>query len=84
VVLLVLLAAPAGGATRKLESAAEPIFKGDAWKFQRCVRNSEVPQVRFAGVMVGPTRTIAKDRVQTYQRTTMVNVARLEKPPASR
>jgi hypothetical protein len=29
-VLLVLLAAPAGGATRKLANAAEPIFKGGA------------------------------------------------------
>ena len=59
-VLSVLLAAPAGGATRKLESAAERIFKGDALTFQRCVQKSEVQQVRFAGVTVGPTRTIAK------------------------
>jgi hypothetical protein len=42
-VLLVLLAAPAGGATRKPAGAAEPIFKGGAWKFQRRVRKGEVP-----------------------------------------
>ena len=60
-VLLVLLAAPAGGATRKPAGAAEPIFKGGAWKFQRRVRKGEVPLERFAGVTVGPTRTIANE-----------------------
>jgi hypothetical protein len=60
-VLLVSLAAPAGGATRKLAGAAEPIFKGGAWKFQRRVRKGEVPLEQFAGVTVGPTRTIAKE-----------------------
>jgi hypothetical protein len=85
VVLSVFLAGPAGGATHKLASAAEPIFKGGASKFRRRVRNSEVPLVRFAGVTVRPTRTIAKDSVQTYRRTTTANVARPEKPsrPAS-
>jgi len=60
-VLLVLLAAPADGETRKLAGAAEPIFKGGAWKFQRRVRKREVPPGQFAGVTVGPTRTIANE-----------------------
>jgi hypothetical protein len=83
VALLVFLAAVVGGATHKLVSAAEPIFKGDAWKFQRRARNSEVPLLRFAGVTARPTPAIAKDAGQTHQRTTTVNVARPEKPSQS-
>jgi hypothetical protein len=80
VVLSVFPVAPAGGATHKPANAAGPIFKGGAWKFRRRVRNSEVPLMRFAGVTVRPTRTIAKDSVQTYRRNTTANVARPEKP----
>jgi hypothetical protein len=64
VALLVFLAAPADGATRKLAGAAEPTFRGGAWKFQRGVRNSELPLMQFADVTVRPTRTIAKDGLQ--------------------